>query len=158
MAWKWPPVWQVGDVLTADRLNKEIRNNILAIKDPPTAHVLVTGQTFQTNNTAFVRVNAGTDQFKLTLPTNGGDVLIGFHGNGGYNGITAYDVRVDGTRLGGVPNGLITKDWNASFVVLATNLSAGTHNFELVWRSTDGSTVSLYTGNQAVQFWAREVS
>lgn len=162
MAWTDPTAWDVGDVLTKDRLNQEVRDNLIALKDPPSANFEGDGTAnYSTTSTTFVDVD--DPDFVLTITTNGGDVLVHFHGNvynTGANGVSQLDVEVDGTRIGYASGMMYAQEGNSestTFTRLITGLSAGSHTFKLQWKVLAGT--GVLTGlNYSPQFWAREVS
>lgn len=166
MTWTTPKTW-TNEPLIAGDLNTHLRDNMEALKDPPTAHVELDELTdYSTTSTTFVDVDA--TRLSLTVDTNGGAVIVGFAGAMQITGANfAYlDVTVDGTRFAG-DNGLLgirdTVLDNVSFVILVTNLSAGSHTFALQWRVNSG-TATLFAGAGSTntdlhpQFWVREVS
>lgn len=166
MTWTIPKTWSTGELVTASLLNTHLRDNLDALKDPPTAAYMANeSSNYTTTSTSFVDVDA--TNMALTLDTNGGAVLIGFHGYANNAaGIVYFDVEIDGVRMAG-DDGLLRSTANSNysicFVVLKTALSAGSHTFKLQWRVT-ASTATLYAGagttNSDVhpQFWVREVS
>jgi hypothetical protein len=174
MAWTDPAEWNVGDVLTKDRLNQDIRDNLIALKTPPSANFEADeASNYTTTSTVFVDVDATEGKFQLTIETAGGDVMVGFVGTCEIitNNRLYFDIDVDGTRKAG-DDGICFQEWNSadsadedtviSFVYLVTGLTPGSHTFKLQWR-VNGGTGILFAGatnNKAVhpQFWVREVS
>ena len=173
--WTSPKTWATGELVTAALLNTHLRDNLEFLKAPPTTvYVLNESSDYTTTSTAFVNVD--NTKLALALTTNGGDVLISFHGMllSSSNGrVISLDVEVDGVRLGG-DDGLIAAHWvsgvlvsasSVSFTVLARGLSAGNHTFKLQWKLNIGSaTATLYAGagttyfDHHPHFWVREVS
>jgi hypothetical protein len=152
-------------------LNTHLRDNLNALKDPPTAHYEPEGVTYSTTSTTiFVDVDA--TNLALTIETSGGDVLVGFHGLVGTsvttNPMAYFDIEVDGNLIGD-DDGIFAVRHSAgvhvaaSFVRLITGLSAGSHTFKLKWK-VNGATGYLYANpgttyyNLHPQFWVREVS
>jgi hypothetical protein len=175
MAWVTPRTWVPEELVTANLLNTHLRDNLNALKNPPSARYEPNeGSDYTTTSTSFVDVDA--TNLALTITTAGGDVMVGFHGLVAPDNVGAarvlFDVAVDGTRTAG--NDGITgttqegseggaRPKNVSFVRLISGLAAGSHTFKLQWRTNTG-TATLYAGagtsNADVhpQFWAREVS
>lgn len=173
MAWTEPKTW-TNEPLVAGDLNTHLRDNLEALKEPPTAHYeLDETLDYTTTSTSFVNVD--NTKLALTITTSGGDVLIGFHayvqpGTGSDN--VYFDVELNGTRIGG-DDGIIAAQRAAaatlpgrfaiSFTRLVTNLVAGTHTFKLQWKISAGQG-TLFAGagtagaNTHPQFWVREVS
>ncbi len=140
--------------------------------NPPLGYAVATvgGKTadYSTNSTSFVTIDS--TEFKLTVTTHGGDVLVWFTGILGW--ATAirniiFDVEIDGIRIG-TSDGLwghgVGNLQGAGFVWRVTGLSAGSHTFELVWRVDDSAmTGYLRVGGTAgldykAQFGAMEVA
>ncbi|NLX10436.1 MAG: hypothetical protein GXY36_12335 [Chloroflexi bacterium] len=157
MAWTVPRTWITGELITAAQLNAHLRDNLNALKQPPSAVVTPTS-TRTTSSTVFVPVDEV--HFAHTLTTAGGDVLIGCWTTAqSAAGLVLYlDVAVDGVRLG-QGDGIQRVNLNGSaplcFAYLLGGLSAGVHTLTLMWRVSTGS-ASLVGG--MTQFWAREVS
>lgn len=174
MAWTTPRTWAVGEAITADLLNEQLRDNLSVLKDPGSANYEAdeTGD-YTTTSSSFVDVDA--TNLALTIETNGGDVLVHFHGsikNSNAGGIMFFDIDVDGTRHGGDDGCIVVENPDAatasqriaiSFTRLITGLAAGSHTFKLQWKRSAG-TITLYAGAGSTngdvhpQFWAREVS
>lgn len=168
MAYTNPKTWAVKEELTSSDLNTYVRDNLAALKDPPSdSYVLNEASDYTTTSTSFVDVDA--TNLALTITTTGGDVMVHFYGN--FDGVAPnavfVDVDLDGTRIGG-DDGLIKYE-NPSYVVpvsftrLITGLAAGSHTLKLQWKVSAGTT-TLYAGagtstyDLHPQFWAREVS
>lgn len=180
MAWTAPKTW-TNEPLVATDMNTHIRDNLLALKEPPTGHYEADeGSNRTTTSTSFVNVDAsGPDIdgiFRQTLVTNGGDIQIHFHGN--VHGSAAGDmvflnVSMDGAVLAlndGFIGIICATGTNAppgnpiGFTRLITGVSAGSHIFRLMWKVDTGTTGTMYTGAGTSngdfhpQFWVREVS
>jgi hypothetical protein len=173
MSWTQPKTW-TNEPLVAGDLNTHLRDNLEALKEPPSAsYTLNESADYSTTSTSFGNVD-GT-KLSLTITTSGGDVLVAFHGyvRAGTNADQLYlDVEMDGARLGG-DDGIIAANRAASgsnptrgaigFVRLITDLAAGSHTFKLQWK-VSGGTGELYAGagtsgvDLHPQFWVREVS
>ncbi len=159
--------------MTAVDLNKEIRDNMNALKSPPSAHYEANESSdYTTASTTFADVDGTAGKFNLTITTAGGDVFVGFHGTVEHNNFLAifFDVLVDGTTLVGgddgierVKQGAASDDVPVGFVRLVSGLAAGSHSFKLQWK-TGGATATLFAGagtstkDVHPQFWVREMS
>lgn len=167
MAWTQPKTWS-SEPLVAGDMNTHIRDNLEALKDPPSDNYELNELSdYSTTSTSFVDVDSTNLAF--TIVTNGGDVLIGFHGtvSGGTGNIDpCFDVDIDGTLVAG-DDGIIVSQSGArlavSFVRLVTGLSAGSHTFKLQWKARNAGTITLFAGaggtvDDHPQFWVREVS
>lgn len=171
-AWTTPATWSTTQLVTASDLNEQIRDNLSALKAPPTDyHVLNEGADYTLNSAVFADVD-GTN-LSLTITTTGGDVFVGFHGNFSNDATTRnlyLDVTMDGVAVGG-NDGIIAErvDVTAapgagvSFTRLIPGVAAGTHTFNLTYKVSAGA-VTLYAGAGTSggdlhgQFWVREMS
>jgi hypothetical protein len=171
MAWTTPKTWNVDELLTAANLNTHLRDNLNALKAPPTDHYECDeASDYTTTSMSFVDVE-GTN-LALTITTSGGDVLVHFHGSVAHSSGSRiyFDVTLDGTRIGG-DDGMVVSYVDTSsgamrfvsFTRLVPGVGAGAHTFKLQWK-TGASTAKLFAGagttNHDVhpQFWVREVS
>ena len=168
MAWTTPKTWADDELVTANVMNTHIRDNLNALKTPPSDHYeLNEASDYTTTSTSWVDVDS--TNLALTITTSGGDVVVQFHGNF-FIGSAAYmllDIDVDGSRIGGDDG--IFRYTNGSYYQtvsctrLITGLSAGEHTFTLQWKVSSG-TGTLYAGagtsgwDVHPQFWAREMS
>ncbi|MEO1643547.1 MAG: hypothetical protein AAFR67_00055 [Chloroflexota bacterium] len=163
MAWTQPKTWS-NEPLVASDLNTHLRDNMEALKEPPSANYeLDETSDYTTTSTTFVDVDS--TNLSLTLDTNGGDVMVHFHATVGMSSYVLFDVLVDGVRTGG-DDGIVAQganDTTITFTRLITGLPAGSHTFTLQWKVHTG-TGTLYAGAGTFitdlhpQFWAREVS
>lgn len=169
--WTAPRTWETNDLVSANDLNQELRDNLEYLKSPVTALYNVNeASNYSTTSTSFVDVD-GTD-LALTIVTTGGDVMVGFCAsfiNSTADARTYFDIAVDGTRKAG-DDGLAMGEAESAnamesvgFVYLIRGLSAGSHTFKLQWKVSAG-TSTLYAGAGTStadihpQFWVREVS
>jgi hypothetical protein len=173
MTWTQPKTW-TSEPLIAGDLNTHLRDNLEALKEPPSAdYTLNEISDYSTTSIFFVDVDSV--KFSMSIETNGGDVMVGFYGTfkpGSNSNIGYFDVELDGDLIGG-DDGLIACERAAtsttpnkfavSFVRLVTGLAAGSHIFKLQWKVNGGSG-DLYAGagtsdlDVHPQFWVREVS
>lgn len=166
MAFTSPKTW-TSALVTVAEFNEQIRDNMLALKDPPTdLYDADEGADYTTTSTSFADIDA--TNLALTITTTGGDVLITFTGatiNSGGN--TLFDVHesVANARLGG-DDGITRAPGSGVPLAIAywvQGLAAGSHTFKLQWRVNAG-TATLYAGagtsNADIhpQFAVREVS
>jgi hypothetical protein len=128
---------------------------------------------YTTSSTSFVDVD-GTN-FSLTLTTQADSVvLIGISATLSVNGTNAegpwLNVSVDAVDEFGddgitmhQSTGATNSVTNVSFVIMIEDLAAGSHTFNLRWKSATSRTSTLYagagTGGHDVhpQFWAKEI-
>lgn len=172
MSWSSPQTW-TSALVTVAEFNEQIRDNLLALKDPPTdLYDVNEGADYTTTSDTFTNVDA-TD-LSLTIETGGGDVLVTFFGsmrntNGG--GGFALNFTVDGTPFA-AEDGLlstgassITGSLPVAFAVWVQSLSAGSHTFNLTFKRMGGAgTAEIFAGAGTSghdihpQFACREVS
>lgn len=166
MAWTTPKTdWATGELVAASDLNA-IGENMAALVAPPTAVYTTTADIAFSASTEFTDVDS--DNLNLTISTNGGDVLVHFHGSMSQydNRWFSLDVEVDGARLGG-DDGLLKNDHHnvsgaetgisaVSFTHLLRDLAAGSHTFKLQWKDEPSRRAEhgLLAG---AQFWVREI-
>jgi hypothetical protein len=175
MVWTPPKTW-TSEPLTSVDLNRELRDNLDFLKNPPTAHYTPDETNdYTTINNQFHQVDS--NNLSLQLTTYGGALMVGFYGVFSLNYASSsarvqVDIEVNGVRQGG-SDGLAgihlpvnaNHNFTLSFVRLVTGLSSGQlHTVNLVWRRRGGGTATLFAGagtsetDYKPQFWAREVS
>ncbi len=166
MAWTRPKTWS-SEPLTSLDLNTYMRDNQNYLKDRldnSIDRVLDTTLSIKTTSQEFVDVHA--THLSLTLTTLGGDVLVGFTGSvtmSASDGDVYFNVAVDGVDYvddDGIMRASSTganRHGPISFVVLVTDLSAGSHTFKLRWKSKAHNTSTLSLGKLHPQFWAKEI-
>jgi hypothetical protein len=177
MTWTEPKTW-TNEPLIASDMNTHIRDNLEALKDPPSnSYVLNESANFTTSSATFTNVDPlDTDgKLRLEITTSDVDVMVSFNGvvnNNTNPGSVYFTLSVDGTIISdGGDDGIIGLNTNSgtlripvSFTRLITGLSAGPHIFRLMWKVTTATTGTLYAGAGTAnadfhpQFWAREVS
>lgn len=171
MSWTTPRTWVTDELVTASVMNAHLRDNLNALKSPPSAqYVCDEASDYVTTSQTFVSVDS--TNLKKTITTHGGDVMVHFHGAAGNDsdGRLYFDIGIDlaggGSRHAGNDGALVVYGGHlapVSFVRLISSLSAGAHTFELMWRVEQGSGY-LYAGAGTTakdvhpQFWVREVS
>jgi len=168
MSWTEPRTWAVGEIVTSNLLNEQLRDNLTVLKSTnSTQYTLDESVDYTTNSTSFVDVDA--TKLSLSLTTTGGDVLVGFMGlvKNSSNYWMWFDLDVDGNPYAG-DDGITgiysqaSENKPVGFTVLLTDLSAGNHTIKLQWKAQNG-TVTLFAGastsNADVhpQLWALEV-
>ncbi len=162
MTWTAPKTWAADELVTATDFNTHLRDNLLALKQPPSQQIVrLNTSSYTTTSTAFVTVD--DTNLKITLTTAGGDVLIWFNAVANTSG--AYSLMltlsIDGVDQGPA-NGLTyvygTGITPLSFVLLASGISAGEHLYRLRFRVSGGTGTLISTANMPVIFGVREVS
>lgn len=174
MPWTTPVDFAAHERLAAAQLNA-IQENLRALKSPPSQQIIRNNDAAYTTTSATL-VPVDTTNLRITLQTNGGDVMVWFLGtvDASAGTVATFDVRVDGTTLfsDGFPGGLMSHTVSTSKVFVAfpplifSNLPAGTHYFDLMWATTGGATLRLRSdkndattpNNVPVVFAAREIS
>lgn len=156
MAWTTPKSWLAGSPLGASELNTHLRDNMNALKAPPTDLHDITAS-HNTTSTSWGDVD-GTN-LALTITTTGGDILVSFSGAGsmaaggnfGYLGIS-----LDGVDLytNGIVYTTVAGYVGLSFAVLLQSVAAGSHTVKLRFK-VSGST---FTTAGIGQFFIRETT
>lgn len=168
MAWTDPRTWVTDELVTAAHLNVHVRDNLNALKAPPSDNYeLNEGSDYSAGGTgSFADVDA--TNLALAITTTGGDVMIHFHGTFYTASATAtlyLEIDIDGAAVGGddgiIGQSLTTTPSAVTFTRLVTGLSASSHTIKLQWKAA--TVARLAAGSGAThdvhpQFWAREVS
>lgn len=154
MAWTAPRTWVVGELITKTLLDTHLRDNLLALKEPPSDQVIRDNLgDYSYNGTSLADIDS--TNLKCTITTNGGDVMVWFVGTFSSTGGThmVLDILVDGTtRVGAGFGGLVGMNMSTSRItvtippVIVSGLAAGEHNFVLQWK-TGGTTCKLHANS-----------
>jgi hypothetical protein len=156
-AWSPPRTWIAGEIPTADTFNTHVRDNLLALKDPPTASYSAYAIDYITTSTSWVDIDATNLNF--VVATNGGRLMINVHIMSFHNAQSgALDVLVDGVSIGNATYGIfaygITGTIEQGRTCLTDVLPAGNHTVKLRYRVTGGSQTKI----NSLACWIREVS
>lgn len=146
--------------MTADQLNTHVRDNLNALKTPPSGSYYTSGN-YNTTSTSLTNVD-GTNLSHL-ITSAGGAIFIGCTmsvtvAGSDYTAYVEFDLNVDGdnegkayrhVRKAGDSNDrtIVTILWRKGA------LSAGEHTFKLRWKI--GGTASQADIN-GIQFWVEE--
>lgn len=149
MAWNHPPAWAAG-LVTVTAMNSFVRDNLLALKDPPTGLSYVSGRDYQIAGLgAFTAVDTALvdGHFQHTVVTRGG-TYTKVEWNGSIhpkvnNGSMAFNIAVDNNLYFPAPgfgyfdmSGMSANIIPLHFSVMLTGIAAGTHTFRLEWSGT----------------------
>jgi len=166
-----PATWVTDQLVTADDLNTEISDQIVALHIPAYAVAVIDeASDYSTSSTSFVDIDGAGTSLTVTITTAGGPVLIGFMGSaaiaGGYIGF--FNVDMDGADLA-PDDGFIAMTGtvqNVSFQALLTptECPAGSHTFKMRYKVSNASgslIVSAGAGTSArdihPRFWVIEL-
>lgn len=173
MGWTQPQNWTAVP-FSVSNLNTQIRDNFIALKDPPSAVYNVDESSdLALASTSWADVDGTSGKFNLSITTNGGDVMVGLHVTGAVTAalVIYLDIMVDGVAIGG-NEGIIGKfigaaatvvDGEIGFFRIIEGLAAGSHIFKLRYKVST-STFTLFRGagtasaDMVGQFWVREIS
>lgn len=169
-AWTAPRDWTTTELVSATIMNTHVRDNLNALKDPPSAdYVLNEGSDYSGAGAGWADVDS--TNLSLTLVTGGGDVMVHFHGMFWTTAGTVriyLDVEVDGlgNRTAGndgiIGDSVTTTGTAITFTRLITGLAAGSHTFDLQWNAAAVHRLAAGAGTANFdvhpQFWAREIS
>lgn len=151
--WKTPITWTVDQLVSADDLNEQVRDNLEYLLSPNHQQIIYNngGNLTLTNVVNFQDIDSAN--LSITLNTHGGPVLVRFMSSGHSNGTSNpchLDLTVDGTRVGAAHTlGLLTLGIdNAAWIpvnlsLLITGLAAGPHIFRPQWRTQASGTFTL---------------
>ncbi|CAG0991318.1 hypothetical protein ANRL4_02491 [Anaerolineae bacterium] len=139
MTWNTPDTWTTGQLVTAEDLNLQLRDNLNYVHSgkPLAGIARSAGSDYQTNSGTLVDID-GTN-LKATFTTTTGRILIAFSGTFYADGaarLLNLDVDVDGALMG--PSGMVKEVLDAAprlvtFVVAKTGLSNGSHTVKVKW-------------------------
>lgn len=171
MAWTSPITW-ASELVTVPVFNAQIRDNLIALKDPPSGVTYNHGADISISSTSFANVDAGLAQ---TIVVAGTQVAVGFSGTARPSSSTErrlyFNVSVDGSDyfpddgIFACGNGAVTNSIDMLFAInflVWLTVSPGSRLFRLRAR-VNASSWTLYaftTANYATHagFWAREMS
>lgn len=175
--WTTPKTWDVDELVTAALLNVHLRDNLLALKQPPQGEVKRdNGGFYSTTSTSFVAID--NTNLKKTVTTAGGKVKVFFQGTIHADSATSrrvyLDVQVDGSggvgQDAGFAGGLVVTAVQSTVgqtvvvgPVILDGLAAGAHTFALMWK-TNAGTMYLHADTSDVAdenevpaiFWVEE--
>ncbi|MFN7210461.1 MAG: hypothetical protein ACK4P1_08735 [Aggregatilineales bacterium] len=170
MAWTNPKTWVAGDVVGANDLNEQLRDNLSYLHSRPHQRIVrVATADYITTSTTFVDIDS--TNLSITLTVSSGAVMVGFSGvtlvNTGANVKPAFNFTIDSVPFTSAARGVVCYDQPAgaavfdgpvSYVALVTDLTVGAHTFRPQWRNIATGTVMLYAVSSPVIFWAMEVA
>src|SRR5262245_16030792 len=156
MPWNTPPTFTAGQVVTASDLNSFVRDNpnYLLAGRPGSAIKRDNNSNYSSTSTSFVAID-GTN-LAITITLNGTKARVSFVGvfnpSGTASAQAAFDVDIDGTRVGSAgADGLIVTQGGSPVIVgfslTVTGLSVAAHTFKIVWKAQAAGTVVLASGN-----------
>ena len=167
MPWNEPKTWNTGDLLTAQDMNEQLRDNMRYLAGLPYAQSTVRqSANYSTSSKVFVDIDASA--LSLTL-TTAGVVELGFLGTVSLDrsGYIVLEMTVDGASVSGGP-GLArlsvahaNQPQSIAFTLLRDRLTAGQREFRMQWRVSTG-TGKLYAAagknDYPAFFWARSLT
>lgn len=160
---------------TKAQMNTYLRDNLEALKNPPTDAYISVGHTadWSTTSTSFTDVDATNLALSITTTGDGAggnsDVMIGICGTVYTSGAARiyFQILEDGSTLNIDGDGwFVTENTGArgiGQIFLRVNASPGAHSYKLQWKVSSGTAVLLANSGVSTrdcrfQFWAREVS
>lgn len=175
MAWTTPRTWVHGEFDTIAYLNEQIRDNMNALKSPPSDNYEANeASDYTTNSAVFVDIDATNLAMAITPSQDDATIIVGFHGSFIHDtpDLISIDIDIDGSRVAG-DDGIVCIRPSAAgangqkpveFMRLITGLSSAAHTIKLQWKTVSGN-ATLYAGagtagggDVHLQFWAREIS
>lgn len=172
MAYTVPKTWAVDELLGATDMNTYVRDNVAALKNPPSFLTAFASGALVLSTTA-TTFTAISSALSASLGTYGGDIMVFIQlqlaGDENSRRIS-LDWLVNGTALYGAyafgagrrkaGTTMATTGITTVFgPLLVTGLASGTHVFQPVWK-TDAGTAFTWatTGAAPIIMWVREVS
>jgi len=172
MAYTIPKTWAVDELLVATDMNTYVRDNIAALKDPPSFLTAFASGALVLSTTA-TTFTAISSALSASLGTYGGDIMVFIQlqlaGDTDTRRIS-LDWLVNGTALYGAyafgagraqPGTTTATTGNTTVFgpLLVTGLASGTHVFQPVWKTNTGTAFTwATTGAAPIIMWVREVS
>jgi hypothetical protein len=155
MAWTNPKTWVASSPAGAAELNTHLRDNLNALKSPPTDAKNVGAHS--TSSTSYVDVDS--TNLSVTIETTGGDILVTFSGSGSMAAAGNFGyltISLDGVDqwTGGITVATVAGYQGMSFAVWLIGVAAGSHTIKLRYK-VSGSTLTIIG---AGQFAAREAT
>ena len=172
MAYTIPKTWAVDELLGATDMNTYVRDNVAALKNPPSFLTAFASGALVLSTTA-TTFTAISSALSASLGTYGGDIMVFIQLQLAGDADTRYislDWLVNGTALygayafgaGGARPGATTATKGNTTVfgpLLVTGLASGTHVFQPVWKTDAGTAFTWATTDAApIIMWVREVS
>lgn len=170
MAWTNPKTWVAGEVVGANDLNEQLRDNMSYLHSRPHQRIVRTA-TANYTTTSMIFVDIDTVNLSITLTVSSGTVMVGFSAvtwvDTGSGRRPAFNFTINGvpftTATHGIvcyaqPAGNAVFDGPVSYAVLVTDLTVGAHIFRPQWRNLVAGTLTLYAVDNPVIFWAMEVA
>lgn len=160
--------------VTKYQMNEQVRDNLLALKFPPSAVYTTPGGTpnYSTTSTSFVDVDATNMNLSITTTGNGAggnsDIFIGFNGTVYSSGSIRIYFRIllDNATVLNADDGLLVSEGTGlrpvSFL-FPHSVAAGLHSAKLQWKVSSGTgqlMANAGTNGRDIkaQFWIRELS
>lgn len=146
MAWKQPKTW-LGEKMTIAKLNEQIRDNMLALKDPPHESGSINAVS-EAVGTSFEILDVAA-----TISSEGGDLWVFYNvfPVGLAAGVTVYvTLYLDVANLGGV-DGISALTEATGHVTCLTgswlirDVPAGNHTVGVYWKLSSAGTLSTPT-------------
>ena len=172
MAYTIPKTWAVDELLGATDMNTYVRDNVAALKNPPSFLTAFASGALVLSTTA-TTFTAISSALSASLGTYGGDIMVFIQLQLASDTDTrriSLDWLVNGTALygayafgaGGARPGATTATKGNMTVfgpLLVTGLASGTHVFQPVWKTNTGTAFTwATTGATPIIMWVREVS
>jgi len=172
MAYTIPKTWAVDELLGATDMNTYVRDNVAALKNPPSFLTAFASGALVLSTTA-TTFTAISSALSASLGTYGGDIMVFIQlqlaGDTDSRRIS-LDWLVNGTALYGAyafgagrarPGTTMATTGNTTVFgpLLVTGLASGTHVFQPVWKTEAGTAFTwATTGAAPIIMWVREVS
>lgn len=162
--WTNPKTWVTGDVVTADDLNTEVRDNLMYLKSANTYSEVSADMTYSTASASWADIDP--TNLSLSVTTRGGLLMLSFEAviRMTDDRMTPFfDITINGTRQGGTyglgqhiveyngfPAGDFIKPLRMNIQYWRANLPAGTYVLRPQWRIGDNITDGNLTHIESV--------
>lgn len=151
--WTTPADWEINQLVTADDLNEQLRDNLEYLLEPNYDQIIRDNSgDYSTTSATFEDVDE--TNLALSLTTHGGHILVQVIGSLATAGEAVFlDLDLDGTRAGdGFTNGLYTHEASGDgdgffFAHIFPTPSAGAHTIKLQWRRESGNSNAMQSNS-----------
>lgn len=160
--------------VTKNQMNEQVRDNLLALKFPPSASYIASGRLtdYSTTSTSFADVDSTNMDLSITTTGDGAggnaDVMIALTGALYSASSISIFFRIlrDGVAINaddGLGVSLASGLRCASFMFLDRNVTPGNHEYKLQWKVSSGTGVLCANAGTSgrdikAQFFIREIS
>jgi hypothetical protein len=174
MVYTTVPTFVDGERFTQNEANTYIRDNLEALRNPPTAVYTTVGHSsdYSTTNTSFADIDSINMALSITTTGDGaggnGDVMLCLSGTlYSSSAIRIYFRFLEDGNVLNADDGFLVSEFNGLRPIcipfLRVNASPASHIYKVQWKVSSGTGVlcanaGTSTRDTKAQFWVREMS